>query len=163
MVNCGVMCQTTPEKTGSVSCAVFAGKHPRSLDPKKRLTVPSPWRNAIGADGVVFVLPDPRGCLMLITQEEMSAKIQRFKNKALFDSELNAKLEAIASNSDQLSFDTQGRIRISDRLLKFAGIKTDVVMLSGFTNIEIWAAEKVAPVDEINMDAYASAVKDLGF
>ena len=100
---------------------------------------------------------------MLITQEEMSAKIQRFKNKALFDSELNAKLEAIASNSDQLSFDTQGRIRISDRLLKFAGIKTDVVMLSGFTNIEIWSAEKVAPVDEINMDAYASAVKDLGF
>lgn len=157
------MCQTSPENTGSVSAAVFAGKHPRALDPKKRLTVPSTWRNAIGEKGVVFVLPDPRGCLMMITQEEMAAKIQRFKNKPLFDNVLNAKLEAIASNSDQLTFDTQGRIRISDRLLKFAGIKTNIVLNGGFTNVEIWAAEKVAPVDDIDMGEYTNAIKDLGF
>jgi MraZ protein len=157
------MCQTSPEKNGVLFPAVFAGSHLRALDPKKRLTVPSAWRNAIGEGGVVFVLPDPRGCLMMITQEEMAAKIQRFKNKALFDSELNAKLEAIASNSDQLTFDTQGRIRISDKLLGFAEINSNVVLKSGFTSVEIWAAEKVEPVDVVNMDTYKSAIKDLGF
>ena len=157
------MSQTSPEKTGAVFSAIFAGKHPRTLDPKKRLTVPSPWRAAIGEEAVVFVLPDPRGCLMMITQEEMAAKVQRFKNKALFDNDLNAKMGAISSNSDQLTFDTQGRIRISDSLLKFAGIKSNVVMRGAFSSVEIWAAEKVAPVDEINMEEYINAIKDLGF
>ena len=77
------MCQTSPETNGVFSPAVFAGSHRRTLDPKKRLTGPSSWRNAIGEGGVIFVLPDPRGCLKILTQEEMAAKIQRFKNKAL--------------------------------------------------------------------------------
>lgn len=157
------MCQTSPEKNGVLFPAVFAGSHRRSLDPKKRLTVPSAWRNSIGEGGVVFVLPDPRGCLMVLTQEEMAAKIQRFKNKALFDSELNTKLQIIASNSDQLMFDTQGRIRISDKLLRYAEIKEEVVLLTGFTNIEIWAIEKAPSAEVVNIGEYTSAVKDVGF
>jgi MraZ protein len=157
------MCQTSPETNGVFSPAVFAGSHRRTLDPKKRLTFPSSWRNAIGEGGVIFVLPDPRGCLMVLTQEEMASKIQRFKNKALFDSALNTKLQAIASNSDQLMFDTQGRIRISDKLLGYAEIKEDVVLLTGFTTIEIWATEKAPSSDTVDISEYTSAVSDLGF
>lgn len=157
------MCQTSPETNGVFSPAVFAGSHPRTLDPKKRLTFPSQWRNAIGEEGVIFVLPDPRGCLMVLSQAEMAAKIQRFKNKALFDSALNSKLQAIASNSDQLAFDTQGRIRISDKLLRYAEIEDEVVLLTGFTNIEIWAAKKAPSSDVVDMDKYTNAIKDLGF
>jgi hypothetical protein len=36
-------------------------------------------------------------------------------------------------------------------------------MRGAFSSVEIWAAEKVAPVDEINMEEYINAIKDLGF
>jgi DNA-binding transcriptional regulator/RsmH inhibitor MraZ len=60
-------------------------------------------------------------------------------------------------------FDTQGRIRISDKLLGYAEIKEEVVLLTGFTTIEIWAAEKAPSSDTVDISEYTSAVSDLGF
>ena len=60
------------------------------------------------------------------------------------------RLRIIGQNTEQLPLDVQGRIRISDRLLSFAGIEGKIAFVGAVTYGEVWAAEKApeAPVDQ---------------
>ena len=91
------------------------GTFARSLDPKKRLTIPSVWRAALGPD-LVYVVPDPRRrCLQLVPRDVMEAKLAKYQELALGDAEINDALDAISAASEMLEFDVQGRIRINGR------------------------------------------------
>ena len=54
----------------------------------------------------------------------------------------------------------QGRIRISDRLLSFAGIEGKIAFVGAVTYGEVWAAEKApeAPVDQAALGEALAAV-----
>lgn len=142
---------------------VLLGRHPRSLDPKKRLTIPSVWRDALGHD-YVYVMPESQNhCLKLIPADLMEARMDELRKARLGDKRLNALLDKIGAESEVLEFDVQGRIRIGDRLLAYAGLKGAVVLQGGFRTATIWPAERCAPeapVDDVGLDA---AMDELGF
>lgn len=125
------------------------GTFERNLDPKKRLTIPSVWRDALGPD-LVYVVPDSRRrCLQLFPQEVMEAKLEEYRAKALSDPDVNDMLEAISSVSEMPEFDVQGRIRISDELLAFANLKGSVVLKGSFRMATLWPkAEESAGIEE---------------
>ena len=142
------------EKTDKRPIALM-GTHRRSLDPKKRLTVPSVWREALGPD-LVYVMPDPhQRCLLLIPREAMESRIADLQQRALGDPELNAALAAIGAASESLEFDVQGRIRISDRLLAYANLNGMVELRGSVRMATIWPC-----VDE--PDDMADQVAKLG-
>lgn len=121
--------------------AALMGTFARNLDPKKRLTIPSVWRAALGPD-FVYVMPDPRRrCLQLVPRDVMEAKLARYQEMALGDPAVNDALDAIGAASEMLEFDVQGRIRINDELLAFAGLKGSVVLKGGFRMATIWPGE----------------------
>lgn len=114
------------------------GTFERNLDPKKRLTIPSVWREALGPD-LVYVVPDNRRrCLQLFPQEVMEAKLAEYRAMALSDPEINDALDAICAVSEMLEFDVQGRIRISDDLLAFAGLRGSVVLKGSLRMATLW-------------------------
>ncbi len=140
------------------------GRHTHSLDPKKRVTIPSEWREMLGNPKYVFVLPDQKQrCLNIIPQEEMEARLQSLRQQALFDPRLTVALRTIGANSEQLPLDVAGRIRISDRLLKFAGLTSSIAMVGAVRKIELWAPEALPPEDEIDQNALADAMAVAGF
>ena len=142
---------------------VLLGVHNRVLDPKKRLTIPSVWREALGGD-FVYVVPETQNhCLQLVPVDMMEARLEKLQNESLGDKRVNALLSRIAENSDVLEFDVQGRIRISDKLLAYAGLKGAVVLKGSFRTATIWPAERCsedATVDEAGLD---EAMSELGF
>lgn len=114
-----------------------------TLDPKKRLTIPSEWRDALGNPQYVYVMPSVNeDCLELIPAELMERTLQRYQDADLFDDEADSDAQAIAQFSQMLKVDGTGRIRIGDSLLSHAGIVGGVTMIGCMRKAKLWAVER---------------------
>ena len=139
------------------------GTFARSLDPKKRLTIPSVWRAALGPD-LVYVVPDARRrCLQLVPRDVMETKLAAYQETALGDPEVNDALDAISAASEMVEFDVQGRIRINDALLEFAHPKGAVVLKGGFRMVTIWPEETTRAGIEERVAKLGAAMAKLKF
>jgi MraZ protein len=144
--------------------AVFSGSASHALDPKRRVTIPSGWRDAMGQPSYVFVMADPHAkCLRLMPASLMQQLLDKLKSRRLSDPVVASTLRVIGENSEQLPLDVQGRIRISDRLLAFAGIKGRAAFIGAVAYGEIWAAEERQPTDSVDQVALSEALSALDF
>ena len=90
---------------------------------------------------------------MLMPEAVMSGFVSKLQGMQLSNPEEMDLMLTLASESDHLSFDAQGRIRIKDEHLAYAGLQGDVVLASAFNRIELWNPE--------NWDARASSSANL--
>ncbi len=149
---------------GEAPESVFVGTYAHSLDPKKRLTIPSEWRVQIRDPGSIYVLPGvDENCLCAFPGSEMSRRLASVGHHSIADRKARQFARVLASRSDLVSWDSQGRIRIKDELLDYAGIKDRVVMVGNFRFFELWnpeALEESGVMDQANL---ADAVRHVGF
>jgi len=142
---------------------VFVGQCEHALDQKKRLTMPSEWRDALGESQVVYVFPNSDGCLDLVPKADMDQKLARLREKRLFDKQVNALLLKIGSSSEQVALDGQGRMRICDRLLGFAGLTGKVQMFGAVRMIKLYAPGKMPGGEPMNIEDFDAATEALEF
>ena len=143
---------------------VLVGRFDHALDPKKRFTIPSEWRALMGNPQYVYVLPDPRErCLNLVPMAEMDMRLAKLREKSLFDPAANRALQTIGAISELPALDSQGRIRISDRLLQFANLTTTVAMLGSVRMVKLWDPQVLAPANEVDQAAFANALTEVEF
>ena len=148
----------------TVGKGVLVGRFDYNLDPKKRFTIPSEWRAALGNPAYVYVMPDPsEKCLDLIPADEMDVKLEELRKQALFDPACEAALDILAGNSQQATLDVQGRIRVCDKLLQFANLTTTVAMVGSFRKAKLWNPKALKPADKVDQTAIANAIKLLKF
>jgi MraZ protein len=132
-----------------------------NLDPKKRLTIPSEWRDALGGPSYVYVIPSAsEDCLELLPAELMERTLQQYQSADIFDEEADADAQAIAQFAQMLKVDAAGRIRIGDHLLAHAGIKCAVTMIGGIRKAKLWASERKPPLagGKLDLTAYRAVV-----
>lgn len=155
--------QSVAESTKAVS-GVLVGRRDYALDPKKRFTIPSEWRAAMGDPAYVYVMPDRKEkCVNVLPPGEMESRLEKLREKALFDPAANAAYLTIGANSDQLTLDCQGRIRVSDKLLQFANLTTTVAMVGSVRMIKLWSPAELPPEDKVDQKALSSALREVGF
>jgi MraZ protein len=93
----------------------------------------------------------------------MEGRLEKLREKALFDKHASEAMRIIGENSEQLTVDIQGRIRVRDRLLNFAGIDDTVVMIGAFNRIQIWSPALRPDVEKVDQKTLADAVDQLQF
>ena len=142
---------------------VFVGQCEHALDQKKRLTMPSEWRDALGSSQVVYVFPNSDGCLDLVPKADMDQKLAKLREKRLFDKQVNALLLKIGSQSEQVALDGQGRMRICDRLLGFAGLTGKVQMMGAVRMIKLYAPGRLPETEQMNIEDFDAATEALEF
>ncbi len=135
-----------------------------ALDPKRRLTIPSEWRDALGMNlddkstrEYIYVIPNAtEECLDLVPMYEI-AKLRECEGTQdiLENNSLDAALWNVAQ---MLKVDSAGRIRIGDDLLEFAGIRTDVTLVGAFRKAQIWAGERRPKTKKLDIAAYRAAL-----
>lgn len=131
------------EETDKAFTGALVNSFERPLDPKKRLTVPSVWRHALGSDYVYVMKEEGKPCLQLIPKGVFESRLAGIQELALSDDELNDVLERVGEDSELLEFDVQGRIRISDKLLAYANLTGPVVLKGAVRMARLWAPENV--------------------
>jgi MraZ protein len=121
---------------------VFVNTYTHSLDPKKRLTIPSDWRELVGVPRRLFVLPGVNDkCLCVYPAREMTRRLEKLRNLSIADEKGRQLARTLASRSDLVPWDTQGRIRIKDDLLVYARLENQVVLVGTFDGFELWSPD----------------------
>ena len=150
---------------GSDSLGVFVNRFSHTLDTKKRLTIPSDWREIIGIPHRVFVMPGiSEPCLLAYPAREMNQRMQSIRKLSISDRKGRQLARTLGSRSDLVPWDSAGRIRIKDELLEYAALTTEVVLVGTFDGFEIWNPENWKKVnDDPDSPGLGEAAEYVGF
>ena len=121
--------------------AIFIGTHENKVDQKGRVSVPATFRAALAGlpfQGIV-VFPSHRadaieGCGMDF-MEQLNARMQDI---ALFSETQDDLATTIFAVSQQLPFDSTGRIQLPEKLRAEAGIRDKAAFVGMGTLFRIW-------------------------
>ena len=116
----------------------FVDEYRRQLDERGRMILPAKVRELM-SQTVYITRSLSEKCLLIYTQEEweiLSGKLSQLpvttdKNAGMF-------LRMFFGKAAASEVDKQGRISIPKRLLDFAGMAKDVVLVGANTRLELW-------------------------
>ena len=121
---------------------LLTGTYPRTLDDKKRLALPKRVRELLKEPAVLFVTPGPDQSLWVYTQEALERLAQKLDQAPAADAEARVFRRLYFAQTEAIDVDRSGRVLIPDRLLQFAGLRHDVVMIGVRDHLELWDAER---------------------
>ena len=118
---------------GTVKIRKFLGTYPVSVDKQRRLTMPRAWRLPTDTDDTAFYLmPGPNHMIMMVTEERMNAVVQGLEDRSLMNKEDHLSKTFLASQSQEIQLDKQGRFQLNQNLAKYAQIEENAVFLGSF-------------------------------
>ena len=142
---------------------MLIGKYTHDLDPKKRLTLPSKWRNDLGKKVVVTSGLD--NSLFVFPIKEWEVVAQNLSQSGFGNIDSRSFNRFILGNAFETDVDAAGRIVIPDTLKAFAHLADKVVLAGMYSRIEIWD-EKAweTNISKVNgeADALAGKLNELG-
>ncbi|MEI6861856.1 MAG: mraZ [Verrucomicrobiota bacterium] len=102
---------------------VYSGGFDRTLDEKNRITIPSLWRWPHSDTDSFLAMPHPDGYITVLPPVRLAALLADVSLRKVSDSEAQAVLAKIFSQSLAFTFDKQGRFGLTTELRDYAGIK----------------------------------------
>ncbi len=122
----------------------LTGTYNRNLDDKHRLAVPKRLRTQFGDSNLkqLFVAPSTEKSLALYSAEAFENLATSLSQRTTNRLEVRNYLRLFYSQAEAVELDSQGRIRIPERLVEFAGLKRDVVLLGVQDHAEVWDLEQ---------------------
>jgi len=127
---------------GNLERVFYVGEFSHSLDDKGRLTIPAKWRFSGDQDDVYLALPNTGGFITVFPPRMMARFEEQVSKISLGDPEGQATLMQLGSMADTFGCDKQGRISISDRLVRHAGLGKQAVLVGNFTYFSIHSPER---------------------
>jgi MraZ protein len=121
---------------------LLTGTHPRTLDDKKRLALPRRVREQLGEPPTLFVTPGPDQCLWLYTQDGLERLAEKLDRSPAADAEVRVFRRLYFAQTEAVDVDGNGRILIPDRLVQFAGLQHDVILIGVRDHLELWDAQR---------------------
>lgn len=121
----------------------LTGTYIRNLDEKHRLAVPKRLREQFDTrePASLFVAPGMERSLSLYSKKGFDDLARRLTEKSSNRPEFRNYLRLFYARAEEVSLDAQGRILIPERLVEFARLKRDVVLLGVHDHAEIWDKE----------------------
>lgn len=143
---------------------IFTGKVEHTIDNQNRVTIPSIWRGAKGEEQQFFIAPNPDKGLWVFPEEEMLRLRDKVSEKSLSDRDAWKFLRIFSGEMHQCYVDSQGRITMSDALMKHAGLTkgSNAVLVGVVRHIEIWTPELWQQLKSEAGDNYGEATARVG-
>ena len=139
----------------------LSGTYPQGLDQRLRLTIPADWRDQMGNPAKIMVMKDwTEKALIILTPEEEEQYQKKISGK-MFNNKVKRLSTIIGKNSETIPFDSQGRLRISDDLLAYAGITKSAKLVGCGNRIQIYSPDIPDPDVPFNMEELAAAVEEM--
>ena len=121
---------------------VFIGEYGHLLDNKGRVAVPVKFRNILKKGAIVTKGLD--GCLFLYTEAEWMKLVAKLNEMPISQGNARAFARLMVAGAMSVNVDTQGRINLPNYLIKFAGLKKNVIVAGLMNRLEIWDEGKWA-------------------
>jgi MraZ protein len=121
---------------------LLTGTHPRTLDDKNRLALPKRLRDQFGKLTQLFVSPGPDRCLWVYRRTELETLSSKLDEQPATDAEARVFRRLFFAQMESVDLDGMGRVLIPERLMEFAGLARDVVLLGIRDHVEVWDAKR---------------------
>ena len=115
---------------------MLIGEYKHTLDPKKRLSVPSKWRKDLGKKLIVTRGLD--NCLFVYPQKEWQKITEKIGQLPLGQADTRSFNRFFLSGAVEVEVDSVGRILVPDFLKDFAHLDLKVVLAGIHDRVEIW-------------------------
>jgi len=115
---------------------MLIGEYKHTLDPKKRLSVPSKWRKDLGKKLIVTRGLD--NCLFVYPQKEWQKITEKIGQLPLGQADTRSFNRFFLSGAVEVEVDSVGRILVPDFLKDFAHLDSKVVLAGIHDRVEIW-------------------------
>ena len=118
---------------------MFMGEYHHTIDEKGRITIPSKLRDELGEEFIVTKGLD--GCLFIYPKDEWNNIAQKYKELPNTKDARNY-LRFFLSGAVLSVFDKQGRINITQPLIKYADLTKDCIIIGVNERLEIWSKDR---------------------
>jgi MraZ protein len=136
---------------------MFAGEFRHTIDAKNRIVIPAKFRAFIADEEdrkgffmLASPVPGEQHCLRLYTMSGWQQVMDTLRRKADGAKDPARFLRFFASRAEFGALDSQSRITVPQKLIEYAGLKGDVLMVGNMDWIEVW-----------NVDEYRAATESL--
>jgi len=145
----------------------FTGEYHNSLDIKNRLNIPAKFRKTLDPiNDRTFVIT--RGfdkCLVLYPLEDWNIVEEQLGKLSSIKGRHRSFVRSVTRYAIPVQYDSQGRIQISDSLLKYSNISKEVAVIGMINKIELWNPDIIKLIDDeaeglekINFDDLANEI-----
>ncbi|MCI1943704.1 division/cell wall cluster transcriptional repressor MraZ [Clostridium luticellarii] len=141
---------------------MFLGEYEHALDGKKRIIIPSKFREELGAKFILTKGLD--GCLYAFPLNEWHVLEEKLKGLPFTNKNARAFVRFFFSGANEMEPDKQGRIVMPQPLLEYARINKDIVSIGVSSRVEIWSKEGWQKYNNSNIDfdSIAEQLSELG-
>ncbi len=119
---------------------MFIGEYTYSIDEKKRLAIPTKFRQFLDKKAVITRGLDQ--CLFLYSVKEWGSLAKKIAQLPLAQADARGFARLMLTGAMEVNFDNLGRILVPDYLKDYAFLKKKVVVAGVFNRVEIWDAGK---------------------
>lgn len=142
---------------------MFIGEYQHSVDPKKRLALPSKFRKELGAKVVVTRGLDK--CLFVYPIKVWKDLAEKLGTLPMGESTTRSFVRLMLAGAVDCELDVQGRVLVPEYLKEYAGLEKNVIVAGLFNRLEIWDEQKWGVYKtkaEENTDEIAEQLGKLG-
>lgn len=119
---------------------MFIGEYSHTIDPKKRLALPSRFRGELGSRVVVTRGLDD--CLFVYPMKVWEELASKLGNLPVGEAGTRSFIRLMLAGATDVDLDSQGRVLVPEYLKVYAGLKKDVTVVGLYNRLEIWSEEK---------------------
>ena len=119
---------------------MFLGEYHRTIDSKRRIFIPSKFREDL-IKGMVVSKGFDENCLFLFSKDGWQKLEEKILSNPMAKRSIQGFSRWFFSSASEESLDQQGRIRIPQSLMIHAGLKKDIVLVGVSDRAEIWPKE----------------------
>ncbi len=120
---------------------MFLSSFVNKIDKKGRVSVPATFRshiNTLGYNGFISYPSFNNSALEACTQDRIEKLSNTIDSLNPFEEKRDYFATSVLSESENLQFDTEGRVSISQKLLNHAKIKNNVLFVGLGKTFQIW-------------------------
>ena len=120
---------------------MFLSNYENKLDKKGRVSVPATFRsylNSMGYNGFISYPSFNHSALEACSQDRIEKLSNTIDSLNPFEEKRDYFATSILSESENLQFDTEGRVSLSNKLLNHAKIKNSILFVGLGKTFQIW-------------------------
>jgi MraZ protein len=129
---------------------MFIGEYQHSIDPKKRLALPSKFRKELG--GKIVVTRGLDKCLFVYPAKVWKELAEKLGTLPMGESATRSFVRLMLAGAVDSDVDSQGRVLLPEYLKEYAILDRNVVVAGLFNRLEIW--------DETRWKTYKSKAEE---
>ncbi|MCX6790686.1 MAG: division/cell wall cluster transcriptional repressor MraZ [Candidatus Gribaldobacteria bacterium] len=142
---------------------MFLGEYSYNIDEKKRLAVPTKFRQKLGKKAVITRGLD--NCLFLYPIKEWEKLAEKLSQLPISQADARGFSRIMLAGAMEVDLDALGRILVPDYLKQYASLNKKVIIAGLYNRVEIWDEDKWNTYkQQIEGEAgdIAERLKDLG-